>query len=137
MKKAINIALKTLILTIILAMLISSPILANGSADGIEVSPNVINLDSKGGSFSIHTNIPFSIVQDVSLIADGTIIPISATFADDRGDLVVFIRQDFKGENPIATCQVVWAINFAGGKNPLVLEEDPFESIAYSESEVN
>ena len=89
MKKTINIALKTLILTIILAMLISSPILANGSADGIEVSPNVINLDSKGGSFSIHTNIPFSIVQDVSLSADGNIIPISATFADDRGDLVV------------------------------------------------
>lgn len=94
MNKIIKVSLKALVLSVILVILLSGTALANGSADGIEVSPNVINLDSNGGSFSIHTNIPYSTVIDVSLLAvladsDIVTIPIYGTFADDRGDLVV------------------------------------------------
>jgi len=98
MNKMTKMALKTLIISIILVMLLSGTALANGSADGIEVSPNVINLDSNGGSFSIHTNIPFSSVTVELLTADGTPITKIVPFSDDRGDLVVkFDPRDDEG----------------------------------------
>ncbi len=53
------------------------------------VSPNVLNLSSNGGSFSIHADINFNSVEDVSLSVGEVNVPISSTFADSRGDLVV------------------------------------------------
>ncbi len=102
MKQVVKMALKTLIISIILVTLLSSTALANGSADGIEVSPNVINLDSNGGSFSIHTDIGYS--KDYELFleahnANGVVntIYILGSFSDSRGDLVV--KFDPRDEN--------------------------------------
>jgi len=44
----------------------------------------------------------------------------------DIANIVVFIRRDFEGDDLIPIGQVVWAINFAEGKTPLVVEDDPF-----------
>ena len=97
MKKITKVSLKALVLSVIMVMLLSGTALANGSAEGIEVSPNVINLDSNGGSFSIHTNISNSSLEVVSLLAvlpnnNSTNITDYWTFSDDMGDLVVKCR---------------------------------------------
>jgi len=54
------------------------------------VSPHVLNLDSYGGSVSLHTNIGYSTVLVVDLTVQGVQeFPILGTFADNRGELVV------------------------------------------------
>ena len=59
----------------------------------INVSPNIINLDSDDHEFGIHTNVPYSIVniedQTVILVCpnDSEILP-TICFADSRGYLV-------------------------------------------------
>jgi hypothetical protein len=56
----------------------------------IEVSPHVLNTESKGGSISIHTNFPYSVpVEDTTVTVEGEDIEVLATFLDSRGALVV------------------------------------------------
>ena len=59
----------------------------------INVSPNIINLDSDDHEFGIHTNVPYSIVniedQTVTLVCpnDSEILP-TICYADSHGNLV-------------------------------------------------
>jgi len=67
-------------------------LLAGGvSAFEIRVAPSTLVLSSTGGSFTIHTNIPFlgQGTDDVSLdIVDVGVVPLDRVFPDDRGNLV-------------------------------------------------
>ena len=55
----------------------------------VVVSPNVLNLESFGGSVSLHTDIPYRLVESVALTVNEVEVIPSATFADNRGQLVV------------------------------------------------
>jgi len=55
----------------------------------VQVSPNVLNLQSKGGSLSLHTDLAFSLAKEVFLTVEGEdVLPIN-TFDDDCDNLVV------------------------------------------------
>ena len=78
-------------LLLVLAMLVvpASGVLAEDNSIDVVVSPNVLNLESFGGSVSLHTDIAYRLVEDAALTVNGIeVLPIS-TFADDRGQLVV------------------------------------------------
>lgn len=53
------------------------------------VSPNVLNIESNGGSISIHTNIGYVSAEDTTVTVNDTEIKAIATFLDNRGNLVV------------------------------------------------
>jgi hypothetical protein len=78
-------------LLLVLAMLVvpASGVLAEDNSIDVVVSPNVLNLESFGGSVSLHTDFAYSRVGSVALTVNGAeVLPIF-TFADDRGQLVV------------------------------------------------
>ena len=52
----------------------------------IQVSPNVLNLGSKGEVITVHTDLPYSIVTGASVFLNG--VPISWWKSDDRGFFV-------------------------------------------------
>ena len=52
----------------------------------IVVSPSTINIDLKGVWVTVHADIPFCFVDGASVTLND--IPVKATFADNRGDLV-------------------------------------------------
>jgi hypothetical protein len=84
--------LLTLLVVVVLCIGVTSPVLANDNSIEVIVSPSVLNLDSNGGSLSIHTDIDYSSVNsvnDVFLEVDEVEIPGISIFPDDRGDLVV------------------------------------------------
>lgn len=57
----------------------------------ITASPNVLNLESSGGVFTIHAGISYDTDQDVKVYLNDDMdsVSILSTFADSRGDLVV------------------------------------------------
>lgn len=68
----------------------------------INISPNIINLESISHSFGIHTNIPYSIVNvdEVILVCpeDSVLYPI-VCYADSLGNLVAkFSTADLENE---------------------------------------
>ena len=52
----------------------------------IQVSPNVLNIGSKGEIVTVHTDLPYSIVKGASVFLNG--VPISWWKSDDRGYFV-------------------------------------------------
>lgn len=52
----------------------------------IVISPSTINLQAAGTWVTVHAEIDYSDVVGASVTLDG--IPVKATFADNRGDLV-------------------------------------------------
>lgn len=68
---------------------------ARGEEIAIVISPSTLNLDSAGEWVTVHAEIPFSVVDDASVELNG--IPVEATFADNRGELVAkFLIGDVK-----------------------------------------
>jgi hypothetical protein len=57
----------------------------------IVASPNVLNLESSGGVFTIHAGIRYDTDQEVKVYLNNDMdsVSILSTFADSRGDLVV------------------------------------------------
>ena len=55
----------------------------------LQVSPNVLNLESYGGSLSMHTDVGYSWTLDVGFTVDGQLVDDFWTKADARGELVV------------------------------------------------
>ena len=49
----------------------------------VQVSPNVLNIGSKGKVVTVHTDLPYDIVKGASLFLNG--VPISWWKSDDRG----------------------------------------------------
>ena len=62
----------------------------------IVISPSTINLQAAGTWVTVHAEIDYSDVVGASVTLDG--IPVKATFADNRGDLVAkFLVGDVRG----------------------------------------
>ena len=89
MKRVLRLCIKTLFVSIILTVLLSSAVLASDNTIDIVVSPHVLNIESNGGSISIHTNIGYVSENDAALEVNGTPIENIYTFTDSRGNLVV------------------------------------------------
>lgn len=69
----------------------------------INISPNIINLDSIDHTFGIHTNVPYSIVNLEAAIElecpDGSILEPIVCYADSRGYLIAkFETADLNNE---------------------------------------
>jgi len=89
-------SIKALIISVILVVPLSGTILAADDPIepieiGVMVSPNVLALNSNGGSVSLHANINYYSVSlaETALTVNGEPLKIYYQFADDRGDLVV------------------------------------------------
>ena len=89
MKRLSILFIKALIISTILIVPLSGAILADDNSIEVVASPNVLALNSIGGSVSLHTDISFSLVENISLTVNGEDMPITGTFADDRGNLVI------------------------------------------------
>lgn len=81
--------IRALIISTIIIVAVSGTILADDNSIEVVVSPNVLAINSNGGSVSLHADIKYSLVEETSLTVNGLDMPIAYTFADDRGDLVV------------------------------------------------
>ena len=79
----------------LLAGLVSANKASGDGDDSITVSPNVLILDKPGSSFSIHSNIDYSlvIIDSLELTADGENIDPFRASADDIGDLVIKVKR--------------------------------------------
>ena len=89
MKKVLRLCIKALFVSTILIVLLSSAVFASDNTIDIVVSPHVLNIESNGGSISIHTDIGYVSEDDAALEVNGTPIENIYTFTDSRGNLVV------------------------------------------------
>ena len=89
MKRHLRFFIKALLVSTILTVPLSSTVLAADNTIDMVVSPNVLNIESNGGSISIHTNIGYVSAADATLEVNGTPIETIYTFTDSRGNLVV------------------------------------------------
>ena len=88
MKRLVKLSIKALLVAILLTIALSGAVLADDGTIEMVVSPNVLNLESNGGSISVHTDIGYVRTAEVILKVNGT--PVSVyTFADSCGNLVV------------------------------------------------
>lgn len=89
---------KSLLVVCLTAVLLVAAVAAfpgNRSEDplGVAVSPQTLILNwEQGGSVTVHTDIPYSIVDTESLDLSG--VPVWWTKADDRGCLVAFFPEE-------------------------------------------
>jgi len=88
MDRSVVVRAGTALLVAILGISLATGSFAQENVIEVVVSPNVLNLQSNGGSVSLHTDINYNLVDGVELEVEGY-FPEIRTFADDRGDLVV------------------------------------------------
>ena len=90
MKKLLNLSIKTLLLTALMVIPVSGAVLAKDQdINTIVVAPNVISLESNGGSIHVHTGIG-GIPDDVTLyVNDVEVMDRLYLFTDSCGNLVV------------------------------------------------
>jgi hypothetical protein len=88
LKKLLKLSIKALLLTALIVIPVSGAVLAENDTFDMVVAPNVINLESSGGSVHVHTNTA-GIPADVALTVDGVLINDIYTFTDSCGNLVV------------------------------------------------
>lgn len=82
-----------LLLTVALVALQSSKM--DDLQIGIQISPNVLNISSQGVWVTVHADIPYYSVLGATVTLNG--VPVTTTFADDRGDLVAkFVIESVK-----------------------------------------
>lgn len=97
MSKLIKILAMTLVVGTMLLVSVTGTVFANGRIDGpdyaIEVSPNVLNIDSYGNAGNIHSNIPASGFTVDTLVVNGTEITFG-TGVDSLGHLVINFEMD-------------------------------------------
>ena len=83
-----------LLLSVLVVIPVSGIALADENTIDMVVSPNVLNLESNGGSISIHTDVgyvipPGAFQADVTLEVNGVTVEKVVTFPDMSGNLVV------------------------------------------------
>ncbi len=90
MNRLFKLCIKALLISALLTVPLSGTVLAsdNNTID-IVVSPHVLNIESNGGSISIHTDIGYVSEDDATLKVNETTIEEIWTFTDSRGNLVV------------------------------------------------
>ena len=77
---------------IVLVTMLPAAVFAQEDTLDVQLSPNTISLNSKGGVISLHVDINYSLVvtEDLELVLNEEFpLSILYTFADDRGDLVI------------------------------------------------
>lgn len=98
----------------------------------IQVSPNVLNIGSKGEIVTVHTDLPYSIVKGASVFLNG--VPISWWKSDDRGNFVAKFDIDkvkyeaglVVGENTVLfTGVTIYNVQFTGEQILRVVDNDP------------
>lgn len=89
MKKLLKIAGSALLLAALFVASLAGAALAGDNTIDMVVSPNVLNLESNGGSISVHTDIGYVAPSDAILEVNGTPVDDIYTFTDSRGNLVV------------------------------------------------
>ena len=103
--------------------LLTNPTLCQAFETTINISPNIINLDSIDHTFGIHTNVPYSIVNvdEVILVCpEDVILDPVVCYADSLGNLVAkFATDELKSD-----CDLV-----AGEENILTLEGETWEPV--------
>lgn len=75
---------------------------------GIAVSPSTLVMGSQGVWVTVHADIPYRIVDTASVTLNG--VPVTATFADNQGELVAKFQIDaIKGtvSSPSAEVELV------------------------------
>lgn len=90
-------ALGIVITVALLAGALTTAALAEDGTIEMVVSPNTLNLGSKGGVITIHADVAFD-----SVSGDGVVVEVNdkeienlGTFADSRGDLVIKCNLEF------------------------------------------
>ena len=89
MKRSLKLCAATLVLVLSLAVGLTTLTSAETSDVDMVVSPNVLNLESSGGTVSLHVDFAYSSVSTLDLKLDGLPLPYVDTFPDSRGDLVI------------------------------------------------
>ena len=89
MSRLIKVLTMTLLLVTIMLVSVTGTVFAADGTINMVVSPHVLNIESNGGSISIHTDIGFGFVEDTTVEVNGEEIEVISTFADDCGNLVV------------------------------------------------
>ncbi|MBN1436146.1 MAG: hypothetical protein JW936_03650 [Sedimentisphaerales bacterium] len=95
MKKA-SLLMAVVLITLLGANLVQANQASDGDGLVITISPKTLYLGSEDTVVTVHSNIPYSTVNTLSLTLND--IPSTFTKADACGDLVVrFDRSDIKG----------------------------------------
>ena len=94
MGKVMKILSITSVLVITLLVSITGLVFADDGTIDMVVSPNILNLESNGGSVHIHTDIGYVPAEDATLEVNGTEVEDLVTFVDSRGNLVVMCSID-------------------------------------------
>ncbi len=81
MRKPAKFILGMLLTAVLLAAVFPAAVLVQEDTVEVIVSPNMLALNSIGGSVSLHADISYSLVQDTSLTVDGEGLTILYTFA--------------------------------------------------------
>ena len=89
MNRLFSLCIKALFISALLIVPLAGTALASDNTIDIVVSPNVLNIESNGGSISVHTNIGYVSADEATLEVNGTVIENIYTFTDSRGNLVV------------------------------------------------
>ena len=89
MNRLSKLCIKVLLISALLTVPLSGTVLASDNTIDIVVSPHVLNIESDGGSISIHTDIGYVSEDEAALEVNGTTIEKIWTFTDSRGNLVV------------------------------------------------
>lgn len=89
MKRLFKLSVKALLLAVLLIVPVSGTVFADDNTINMVVSPSVLNIESNGGSISIHTDIGYVPSSDATLMVNGTVIEGINTFVDSCGNLVV------------------------------------------------
>jgi hypothetical protein len=88
LKNLLKLSIKAVLLTALIVIPVSGAVLAEDGTIDMVVAPNVINLESNGGSVHVHTDTA-GIPADVALYIDGVLVNQIYTFTDSCGNLVV------------------------------------------------
>ncbi len=113
MKKILNSVMKALLISTLCVVALSGTVLAeDGTIIDIEVSPQVLNIESNSRYVHIHADIGFGIVEDTNVEVNKEEIEVKYAFADDCGNLVVIcdieevkeIVKDDESANFVLTC---------------------------------
>jgi len=89
MSRLVKMLTMTLLLVTMLLVSVTGTVFAEDGTIDMVVSPHVLNIESNGGSISIHTDIGYVPAEDVTVEVNKEEIVGVSTDVDDRGNLVV------------------------------------------------
>ena len=91
MRRPAKFCVGVLLMVALLALVLPTAVMAEEGSIEMMVSPNVLAINSNGGSVSIHADISYYqvVLNETTLTVNDEPLEILYMFHDDRGDLVV------------------------------------------------